>query len=276
MLDVAVLYIATGRYIIFWETFFESFERYFLPNSKKHYFVFTDTNEILKGENTDKITKIYQQKLGWPYDTLMRFDIFLKAEKELEKMDYIFFFNANMQAVQPILESEFIPKEKGLVGAKHPGFYDKLRIQFPYDNNPNSLAYMKENEGNIYFMGGLNGGKSKEYLQLMHALNDRIKTDLGKDIIALWHDESHINRYFWEHFDEVFVLNEIYGKPEGDTKIKNPKIIIRNKSHYRYGGHQWLRGETNQKMTKSQWIVKNNINKIKLYIKYLINFFKIK
>lgn len=44
-------------------------------------------------------------------------------------------------------------------------------------------------------MGGFNGGLSEEYLNLCEELNKNIHDDLENNVIALWHDESQINRY---------------------------------------------------------------------------------
>ena len=38
----AILYIATGRYIVFWKDFHRACEKFFLPHHEKTYFVFTD------------------------------------------------------------------------------------------------------------------------------------------------------------------------------------------------------------------------------------------
>lgn len=38
---VAILYIALGRYTVFWDEFYESAEKHLL-NADKHYFIWTD------------------------------------------------------------------------------------------------------------------------------------------------------------------------------------------------------------------------------------------
>ena len=50
-------------------------------------------------------------------------------------------------------------------------------------------------EGNYYYAGGFNGGKTKEFLKMSEVIADRVTKDLEKGVIALWHDESHMNRY---------------------------------------------------------------------------------
>jgi hypothetical protein len=272
-MNIGILYIATGRYITFWEDFFKSAEKYFITSSTKYYFVFTDTQTPILGEDTGRVTRIHQEKLGWPYDTLMRFDIFLKAEKEFEQMDYIFFFNANMKFIQTV-DTSFLPIDKNLLGVKHPGFYMKKRHSFTYDTNPSSLACMKPDEGEYYFMGGLNGGKARHYLQLIHTLAERVKKDIDNNVIALWHDESHLNRYLFDHREDVLVHPEGYGVPEGDRRIPNAKIIIQDKNHYRFGGHKWLRGLSDTKITKTEWQIENFKIRSKNIVKQIISFFR--
>lgn len=53
---------------------------------------------------------IYQEPYPWPYSTLKRFSIFLTQETVLSKMDYLFFFNANLTCTQTITEEEFLPR----------------------------------------------------------------------------------------------------------------------------------------------------------------------
>ena len=83
MCKLGILYICTGKYDIFWEDFYKSCEKYFLPGYEKYYYVFTDAKEIYaEGENS-RITKIYQENLGWPYNTLKRFSMFKGIEDKL-------------------------------------------------------------------------------------------------------------------------------------------------------------------------------------------------
>lgn len=135
---VAVLYIVTGRYVCFWDEFYPSCEKYFLPDAQKKYFVFTDA-EHLNFEENDNILKIHQEKLGWPYDTMLRFDIFLKQKEALKEYDYIFFFNANTKFLNYVRE-EILPNEENdwLITGSHPAFYNKHPDEFTYDRNPES------------------------------------------------------------------------------------------------------------------------------------------
>lgn len=233
-MKVAILYICTGKYSIFWNDFYKSSEDNFLLNSEKEYFLFTDGN--IKAHNK-KIHIIFQEKLGWPYDTLMRFKMFDSIKDRLRAFDYIFFINANMRFLVKI-EEDFLPLDEGLIAVKHPGFFNKLRAEFTYETNPASLAFIDSKEGENYFMGGFNGGKADEYLQLINTLRQNVQADLENGIIALWHDESHLNKYLLNK--KVKIMNPAYGYPEGWQLPFEKKVIILDKT--KYGGHSYLRG----------------------------------
>lgn len=241
MLKVAILYICTGKYDIFWRKFYKSSEKFFLSDTEKHYFVFTDSEKI---KNNNKVHIIFQENLGWPYNTLYRFNFFSKIIDELSKFDYIFFFNANMIFQLPIGE-EILPTndENGLLGVQHPAFYNKNNIEFTYERNEFSTAFIKPGDGKYYFMGGFNGGKAKSYLDLIITLNENIQKDLSNNIIAIWHDESHLNAYFLDKC--IKVLSPSYGYAQGWDLPFEKKIVVLDKS--RFGGHDFLRSNTKSK-----------------------------
>ena len=89
---VAILYIMTNRYTIFWDDFYQSAETYFLPKHEKHYFVFTDDEKFSLPRNATKIKAKYK---NFPEVTLKRYERFLEIENQLKNYDYIYFFNAN-------------------------------------------------------------------------------------------------------------------------------------------------------------------------------------
>ncbi|ARS38480.1 hypothetical protein CA265_01785 [Sphingobacteriaceae bacterium GW460-11-11-14-LB5] len=252
MKNIAILYICTGKYVSFWKNFYSSCEENFLNDYRKEYFVFTDAINIEQEDNA-KVHKIHQKQLGWPYDTLLRFEMFKKIAGELRDFDYIFFFNSNM-IFRKKIDGSFLPEKESLLAVIHPSFYQKDRINFTYETNPKSTAYIAENEGSDYFMGGLNGGKSADYLALILELADRIQIDLKNKIIAVWHDESHLNNYLIGK--SVKILDSSYGYPEGWDLPYEKKIIILDKNNY--GGHNHLR------KIKTSWLkqIKNKLKQI--------------
>lgn len=227
---IAILYICTGKYDVFWKDFFESMEKFFLTDSEKHYFVFTDAEYLYGEEDCNRIHKIYQERLGWPYDTLMRFHIFSRIENQIKKYDYIFFMNANMLCVNEITEDEFLPINEELLVVKHPGYVRYPKILLPYDRNKKSEAFVKFGQENDYYMGSLNGGKAAAYLKMIHNLKAATQKDLNNNIIAKWHDESQLNKYMLNR-ENVKVLSPAYASPEewSNARSYEPRIVIRDK-----------------------------------------------
>ena len=229
-IKVAILYICTDKYSIFWKDFFDSYQRFFLPECEKEYFVFTDSPSIYMDE-CDCVHRIYQEPLGWPNNTLMRFHIFRQCFEKLKRYDYVFFMNANCECMCTITAEEFLPLDKKLLVVQHPGFFDKTPIEYTYDRNIHSTAFIPIGEGNCYICGGVNGGESEAFVKLMETLIDEIDMNNKNGVIAVWHDESHINHYILNR-DDYRMLSPAYCYPEGWKIPFEEKIRIRNKSKY--------------------------------------------
>lgn len=240
MAKIGILYLCTGRYQIFWKEFYKSSERFFLRDKHEiHYFVFTDANSIFMDSNP-RVHRIYQEALTWPLSTLYRFKIFQAAEKQLQEMYALYFFNANMIFVKEISD-EILPTEnETLVFLQHPLYYSKKINDFSYERNPESLAYIPFDEGEKYYMGALNGGLTPNYLSMIRELASRIDQDEDNGLVAIWHDESHLNRYGLENQKSIKSLDPSYGYPEGRKLPFEKKLVILDKS--KIGGHAYLRG----------------------------------
>ena len=91
-----------------------------------------------------------------------------------------------------------------------------------------SKAYIPIGKGKYYFQGGLIGGRNLEFLTLLDELSKNIDDDFSKSIIAVNHDESHLNHFFLNK--NIKVLNAQYGRPEEHAFPTNPKIIFRDKN----------------------------------------------
>lgn len=221
--SIGILYICTGPYYLFWEDFYKSFQEKFLRNTKKKYFVFTDAEHIY-AEDSENVQLIKIDNQPWPLITLLRFNTFLSIEPELIKCDYLMFSNANIICDDIITEEEFLPRNgEDLFVTAHPGYYGKKIYEFPYDRNPKSLAYIPWNCGKDYVIGAMFGGTSQGFVQMSKALKSNIEEDLKKNIIAKWHDESHLNRYVAGR-KGVRVLSPEYCYPYGMNVDYEKKI----------------------------------------------------
>lgn len=232
--NIGILLIATGKYVSFLDQFIDSAEKYFMrgPNYKITYFVFTDAKY-----DRPNVLRIYQRHRKFPYPTLMRYHIFLNSRKILSKMDYLFYCDVDTRFVGPV-GKEILGK---LVATRHGLFYDIERKNFTYENREESRAYISSSEGKYYFCGGFNGGLAKFYLEMAQHIANSIDLDIKNKITAVWHDESHLNRYFVDYPPDK-ILHPGYCYPEGGNIPFAPFLIALDKDHasMRYSGFERL------------------------------------
>jgi hypothetical protein len=232
---VAILYIGIGKYSVFFNNFYKSCESKFLKNYKKVYYVFTDDESISSGGN---IVKIFQEKIGWPYDSMFRFKFFNSIKDQILNHDYCFFFNANMLFHEKIGE-EVLPKREHsyLVGVNHPGFFNKPERDYSYERNESSLVSILRKEGKVYYQGCLSGGRTFEYIEMSMILEKRLDIDLSNGIVPVWIDESALNWYYSKF--KPLCLSPSYAYPQSQKLPFRKKIIQLDKA--KLGGHDQLR-----------------------------------
>jgi histo-blood group ABO system transferase len=186
-MKIGLLIIATNKYIQFLEPLIDSADKFFLPNQEVTYFIFTNKDiEIISNRN---IVKIEVEHRKWPWMTLGRYKIFSDNSDTLSEMDYLFYCDADMRFVD-VVGDEILSKR---VATQHPGYFGRRGTP---ETRLESLACVRENEEMQYFAGGFNGGTSEEYLKMARHISNNIDIDYSSGIIAVWHDESHMNRYF--------------------------------------------------------------------------------
>lgn len=231
-MTIGILYICTGKYAMFWEGFHASCEKCFLPEAEKRYFVFTDADlPPARGA-----TFYQEEPKGFPMDSLLRFDMFDRVKADVAGCDYVFFFNANMRFMRTIAPDEILPRPEdgGIVAVSSPGYYNKPAMQLPFERRKRSAAYIPYRKGDTYhyFMGGLYGGTYEAYYQMVEACRQTIGQDIKAGVLAVYHDESHLNRYL--HGRPVRHLSPAYGYPEGWQLPFEPAIVILDK--IKHGG----------------------------------------
>ena len=222
-MKIGILNIATNNYKLFLDDLHDSIEEYFLPEYEKKYFVWSDDSSFNFKHN---VHHIEIQPQGYPGDTLFRYHYFMMAQKELFDCDYIFYLDADMKIVSYIGEEILTD----LLGVQHPGFWEESKRSGTPEPRKESTAYVEPNKIKQYCCGGFNGGKPINFLTMSEVIANNINKDAESDIVALWHDESHLNKYFSEH-PPTKILDCGYCAPESAWKIpyKN-KILALDKS----------------------------------------------
>jgi histo-blood group ABO system transferase len=226
-MKICILTIATNKYIQFVERLLDNIEENFLDGHEIQCLLFTD-HEVETSDNI-RVHKIEHEP--WPMPTLKRYNYFVKENEFISQFDYCFYFDVDMGIVDKV-GNEVL---SDLVATMHPyqSFYPKE--QRSYDRNQKSLAYVPiGEEGDNYYAGGFNGGSTQRFLEMAQVLADRVSKDLENNIVALWHDESHMNRYLIDN-PPTLILTPSYCFAEEQMENIDypyePKIIALKKNH---------------------------------------------
>lgn len=220
-MKIGLLVIATNKYIQFLQPLISSADNFLLRNHDVTYFIFSNMKINLETNRKFKIINVDHKP--WPWMTLGRYQIFKENKSDLSEMDYLYYCDVDMKFVSNI-DDEII---SDLVATQHPGYYHKRGTP---ENRPQSLAFIDKSENMQYFAGGFNGGSSEEYLKMSDIISNNINIDFKNGIIAIWHDESHINRYFIDNPPSK-ILNPSYCYPENVNIPFEKKIIALDKNH---------------------------------------------
>lgn len=204
MKKVGLLIIATNKYTQFLQPLISSADEFFLKDKEVTYFVFT--NKDIEIQSSRNVIKIDVNHKEWPWMTLGRYKIFTESSDKLSEMDYLYYCDADMRFVGDVGDEIL----NDLVATQHPGYYDRRGTP---ETNPLSLACVYGHEEMQYFAGGFNGGTSNEYLKMAKHISNNIDIDYSKGLIAVWHDESHLNRYMIDNkptkiLDPSYCCNE--------------------------------------------------------------------
>lgn len=222
MKKIGLLIIATNKYSQFIQPLISSADKFFLKNHNVTYFVFT--NQELNIDTERNIERVETEHREWPWMTLGRYKIFTNNSELLSNMDYIYYCDADMRFENEVGDEVL----SELVATQHHGYY---MMRGTPETNSNSLACVYPYEEMQYFAGGFNGGTSESYLKMAKKLSKNIEMDFDNGIIAVWHDESHLNRYLIDN-NPTKILNPSYCFYEhvSDSRFER-KLVALQKNH---------------------------------------------
>lgn len=167
------------------------------------------------------------EPIEWPMPTLMRYHLMIQQEEVLKDYDYIFYCDIDMKFVN-VVGDEILGQR--LTAVCQPMYFIRKEWWTPTEPNEKSAAYIKRlgkviNDGGrprfmpLYLAGGLQGGKSKEFIEAMKVMKKNIDKDFGMNYVAMWNDESHWNKYLFDYPDDRdIILTPSYTYP--DSLIK--------------------------------------------------------
>lgn len=228
-MKIAIAFIGTGKYLNFLEEYYETFSEKFHQKDDKHFFVFTDGEIDNPPENVSLINisedfnieqsdydpsnwyKLMHQSVGG----LRRFSIIKMVEDKLKDFDWFVFIDADMFCVEIV--EDFFDETKPYFGVQHPTFHHTWSLstgEIPHERNNKSVSYIDPSEyDEVYLQGCVWGGRIPEVIGMINELDNNVKIDIEKNVLARAHDESHLNRFRLNNKDQFHVLHPKFAFP---------------------------------------------------------------
>lgn len=222
--SIVVLSIATNKYLEYWKQLVSSADENTLQVDNVRFWIFTDQPDEAK-KHAKKLSNILVEvfeipSLGWPEATILRYEIFLKEVYRTEIGIFVY-LDADMLIVGnpwEAIRENLLQSEICLV--EHPGYWrlkGKERI-FCYFQNPRLLlrdvrlltrygslgkwetrrkssAHVRRHLRKKYYCGGIWFGKQNAIAKLINQLSVNVAADRSRGVMAIWHDESHLNQW---------------------------------------------------------------------------------
>jgi len=230
-MKIAIVTIATNIYISWVPNLLEKIDRYFLSDDENEFtcFLFTDFNQDNLEETSDNIRICSIEHKKWPEPALKKYNYINSQYESLKEFDYVYLFDADVDIVSPVGEEVL----QDLVGVLHPYKILGKKEEYPYEDRKESTAYVNPENYDKYYAAAFVGGKSETFLEMARTISERVEEDERNGIIAVWHDESHLNKYFNENPPSD--LSPSYMYPEELLNHPNypwvPKIIAIKKDN---------------------------------------------
>lgn len=228
--------IATNKYLEFLPDILESVEKFFFKNDRVNIIVHTNRELPKKKFHSERI-EVFRNEIDhepWPFTTLKRFHYFIQAEKLIRKSNFSFYIDVDSLFIDNIGLSDI--QDSGIFATIHPGLNQGPGTP---ERNPNSEAYIPIGSTNRYFCGGFFGGDTESFLEMSEVIKNAINRDLEKNIIAIWHDESHLNKFLMLN-EPAKIFNYPFAVAENLTPIfETSKILFLDKNSK--GGHEFFR-----------------------------------
>ncbi|XP_045878857.1 histo-blood group ABO system transferase 2-like isoform X2 [Meles meles] len=209
---IGLTVFAVKKYVVFLELFLQTAERHFMVGHRVTYYVFTDrpadVPSVPLAEGRQLVVLEVRNYARWQEVSMHRMEMIsnFSQQRFLREVDYLVCVDVDMKFSDHVGMEILSP----LFGTLHPSFFRAARESFTYERRPQSQAYIPSDEGDFYYAGGFFGGSVAEVLRLTSACHQAMVVDRANGIEAVWHDESHLNRYL------------LYHKP---TKVLSPEYL---------------------------------------------------
>nr|XP_048294233.1 histo-blood group ABO system transferase-like [Myodes glareolus] len=239
--SIGLVVFATGEYVAFLKAFLQTAETYFMEGHRVKYYIFTDqpaSVPLVKPSKGRQMVILEAQASAHPLNTyIYRMEVIslFSQERFAKEVDYLVCAHVNMV----FCNSVGVEILSSLFGTLHPLFFEFPRQMLAYERQPQSQAYISEDEGDFYYSGAFFGGKVLEVYRLTKLCYQAMMLDQAAHIQVMRHDESYLNKYL------------LHNKP---TKVLSPEYMwnkeFLNRQRFL---EEFINGEMFVRISKYPW-----------------------
>lgn len=238
---------ATGHYLDYARALAGTLEEFLFPGAHIRMLVFTDRPaEVREWPRHTRVSVIPVETEGrpWPEATLLRFKDYSLQREQLTS-DLVLFLDADME-LRNVVGPELNPAEwvGGVALVRHPGFFEPPHMpkrsifrrakrlassRGSWETREESLAFVPKDRRLVYVCGGVWLGYKDRVLDVCTKLAQRIDEDASRGVVAVWHDESHLNWWAAHHECELLVPEYCYSPGYPALSEFTPRIVALDK-----------------------------------------------
>lgn len=252
--SIGVMTVATNIYFDYWQKMVESADEQSIQSDQITFFVFSEQiqkiNAFSKTLKNVKVIGFPIIPYGWPDATLLRYQIFrdhyskMNTEVLMHLDADMFFASSPWKIVRQLMSNNQIClvqhpgfwRSKGLSRAtfylRHPfAMYKDLRMKISlggigaWETRPQSKAFVPRKLRRRYFCGGTWFGPRQAIGEMLEELSDQVSKDQKIEVIAKWHDESHLNKWATQKSINTFSPELCFDETYPQLKKLTPSII---------------------------------------------------
>ena len=234
--------IGTNGYHEFILNLLNSLDLQAIERSSHEFIVLTDSpSDVLESEvyrqlsNQIKVAKV--EPYGWPEATLFRFKLMLE-HWDIASNPFVGYLDADclIRDTKRFLNGPDLSDESLIYFVAHPGYFKsplwkRLAIASPvrgvFETRKSSEAFVPfRRRFGTYVCGGHWFGGREPIRRMLEDLDYCVERDLQKDIVARFHDESHVNRFLQNAKVELLTPEWAYSPSHGSFRTDCPIVEV--------------------------------------------------